>query len=195
MILPQDFYFEDTVTVAKNLLGKVLHIRTTDEEFRARIVETEAYIGVEDPASHAFGDRNTPRIRSMYLEGGHSYVYMIYGMYFCLNFVTHKAGDPQAVLIRALEPLPSHPRGQTLKKKDLKTNGPGKLCKYYHINKSHDGVRLWKKNSALYVRDDSLTMKEEQIIARPRVGVDYAGEAAAWPLRFYLRDNLFVSKK
>lgn len=192
LILPQEYYMEDTTQIAKDLLGKVLHIKIQKEEFRARIVETEAYLGIDDPAAHSYGDKNTPRIQSMYQEGGHSYVYMIYGMYFCLNFVTREKGNPQAVLIRGVEPLPSH---HDVKKKDLKTNGPGKLCKYYGINRSHDGIKLWKKRSELYVSDDGFEVLKKQIVAKPRVGVDYAGEAASWPLRFYLKDNLYVSKK
>ncbi|MDG0815035.1 DNA-3-methyladenine glycosylase [Bdellovibrio svalbardensis] len=192
MILPQEFYFNDTTSVAKSLLGKVLHIQTTGQEFRARIVETEAYLGVIDPACHTFGNKKTPRTKSMYMDGGHSYVYMIYGMYFCLNFVTRTSEHPEAVLIRGLEPLPSDP---DIKKKNIKTNGPGKLCKHYHITKALDGVCLWKKKSPLFVSDDNFKVSAKNIIARPRIGVDYAGEAAAWPLRFYIADNVYVSKK
>ena len=191
-ILPQEFYFEDTTKVAKNLLGKILHIKTTGPEKLARIVEVEAYLGINDPACHTFGGRNTPRVKSMYLQGGHAYVYMIYGMYYCLNFVTRTTEHPEAVLIRAVEPLPSieNPR-----KKDLFTNGPGKLCKHYEITKNQDGVSLWRKNAALYVSEDGYKVSKSQIVVRPRIGVDYAGEAAQWPLRFYLKDNPFVSKK
>lgn len=192
MILDPEFYQDDTTKVAKNLLGKVLNIRQGKELHRARIVEVEAYLGAEDPACHTFGFRRTPRTASMYLDGGHSYVYMIYGMYYCLNFVTKDTEHPEAVLIRALEPL-DHPLVTT--KKNLKTNGPGKLCRHYQIDKSHDGLKLWKKTSDLFVTDDGLKTSKKSIEARPRIGVDYAGEAAAWPLRFYLRDNIYVSKK
>ncbi len=192
MILPRNFYSEDAVSVAIELLGKTLHIRTTDEEFCARIVETEAYLGVLDPASHIFGDRKTERTKSIYMGGGHSYVYFIYGMYNCLNLTAGTTDYPEAVLLRGLEPLPSPAH---VKKKDLKTNGPGKLCKFYHITRAHDGLRLWKKDSALYVTDDGFHIPEKQISHRPRVGVDYAGEAASWPLRFYIAGNPYVSKK
>lgn len=191
MILPQEFYFADTLSVARSLLGKVLHIQISGEEFQARIVETEAYLGVEDPACHTFGNKKTPRTKSMYMDGGHSYVYMIYGMYYCLNFVTRSSEHPEAVLIRGLEPLPTP---KDAKKKDLKTNGPGKLCKFYGITKSHDGVRLWKKSSPLYVSDDGYKISEKDIVEQPRIGVDYAGDAAFWPLRFYIADNIYVSK-
>jgi DNA-3-methyladenine glycosylase len=191
-ILPQDFYLEDTTSVAKALLGKVLHIKTTDKEYKARIVEVEAYLGIEDPAAHTFGDRKTNRTQTMYLEGGHSYIYLIYGMYNCLNFVTGPEGHPEAVLIRAVEPLHGDP---ITKKKDLRTNGPGKFCKFYDITREQNGVKLWKKNSPLFVTDDDFKVKKTSIVECPRIGVDYAGEAANWPLRFYLKDNLFVSKK
>lgn len=192
MILPQDYYIQDTTDLAKDLLGKVLHIRTGETEERARIVEVEAYLGIEDPACHTFGNRQTKRTASMYLDGGHSYVYLIYGMYYCLNVVSRTTEYPEAVLIRGLEPLTGD---RPTKKKDLKTNGPGKLCRHYNITKEQDGVRLWKKSSALYISDDDHEVKSPQVIAAPRIGVDYAGEAAGWPLRFYLKDNIFVSKK
>ncbi len=193
MILPQDFYFQDTTTVAKSLLGKILHIKITDKEYKARITEVEAYLGVEDRAAHTFGGRNTERVRSMYLDGGHSYVYFIYGMYYCLNVVTRTAEHPEAVLIRGVQPLEILSQG--VKKKDIKTNGPGKLCKHYGITKAQDGLKLWKKNSELFISEDDHELKKGSIISAPRIGVDYAGEAAQWPLRFYLKDNLFVSRQ
>ncbi|MNK06247.1 3-methyladenine DNA glycosylase [compost metagenome] len=193
-ILPQDFYERDTATVAHGLLGKVLCVRNDDGEIlRSRIVEVEAYLGVEDPACHTFNDRRTERTKSMYLHGGHSYVYLIYGMYHCLNVVTRTEEHPEAILIRAVEPLPHHQ--PPLKKKDMKTNGPGKLCKFYDITKKDDGLRLWKKSSDLYIVEDSFEVLEKQIHACPRIGVDYAGEAARWPLRFYLKDNPYISRK
>jgi DNA-3-methyladenine glycosylase len=190
MILPQDFYMQDTTDLAQALLGKVLHIRIGDKEEKARIVEVEAYLGVEDRAAHTFGDRRTKRTASMYLDGGHSYVYLIYGMYNCLNVVS-RTSEPEAILIRAVEPITGI---RPTVKKDLKTNGPGKLCKHYGITREHDGLRLWKKSSALYLSDDGHEVDPKQIVAGPRIGVDYAGEAAHWPLRFYLKDNIFVSK-
>ncbi|MGZ3773585.1 MAG: DNA-3-methyladenine glycosylase [Bdellovibrio sp.] len=192
MILPQDFYFADTETVAKALLGKVLNVNIGKEKKKARIVEVEAYLGIDDPACHTFKDRRTERTKSMYLDGGHTYVYLVYGIYYCMNFVTRTCEYPEAVLIRALQPLPEEAE---VKKKDMKTNGPGKLCKFYHITKKHDGVCLWKKSSPLYVTDDDFIVKPRQIIASPRVGVYYAGEAASWPLRFYIKDSPFVSRR
>lgn len=194
-ILPQDFYFDDTTTVARNLLGKILCVRQEDGEIlRSRIVETEAYLGITDPACHTYNDRRTERTSAMYLDGGHSYVYMIYGMYYCLNFVTRTTKEPEAVLLRAVEPLPAQDHTK-IKRKDLKTNGPGKLCRHYEIDKTHNGLKLWKKNSSLFVAEDDFKVTSRHIHSTQRIGVDYAGEAAEWPLRFYLKDNPFVSKK
>ena len=191
-ILPQKFYFADTTQIAKDLLGKILCVRTPDGKIqKSRIVETEAYLGLIDAAAHSFGDKRTNRTQSMYLDGGHSYVYMIYGMYFCLNVVTKERGHPEAILIRAVEPIPID---SSLRKKDLKTNGPGKLCRHYHINKEQDGVKLWRKESPIYICEDDFEMNKKNIVESSRIGVDYAGEAAHWPLRFYIKDNIFVSK-
>lgn len=192
MILKPSFYLSDTEEVAKNLLGKVLNIRSSEGLQKARIVEVEAYLGIGDPACHTFENRRTQRTEAMYLEGGHSYVYLIYGMYHCLNFVTRTPAHPEAVLIRAVQPLPS---ADSPKKKDLSTNGPGKLCKHYGITREHNGLSLWKKSSLLYVSDDGFKVSPQDIVARPRIGVDYAGKAAKWPLRFYLKNNPFVSRK
>lgn len=106
--------------------------------------------------------------------------------------MTRTPEHPEAVLIRALEPLP-HVANPL--KKDIRTNGPGKLCRHYGITRKHDGLKLWKRNSEIFVSDDGFSVNEKQLAARPRIGVDYAGEAAAWPLRFYLKDNPYVSKK
>lgn len=193
MILNQDFYFQKTEDVAKQVLGKILYFRNDKKEISAgRIVETEAYLGVRDPAAHSFGDRNTNRTKTMYLEGGHAYVYFIYGMYNCLNFVTRDEGTPEAVLIRALEPV--HVTGAKPAKKDLHTNGPGKLCRSFGITKEQNGARLWKKSSGLWVEDDGYQVKPQQIVRAPRIGVDYAGEAAQWLLRYYIKESFWVSR-
>ncbi len=193
MILDQDFYLQKTETVAKKLLGKVLYFQNENQQtLTGRIVETEAYTGVQDPACHTFGNRQTERTKTMFLEGGHSYVYLIYGMYNCLNFVTRNEGIPEAVLIRALEP--THHTGEKPAKKNLFTNGPGKLCRHLGITKAQNAQKLWKKKSGLWVEDDGYKVSAKQIVSAPRVGVDYAGEAAQWPLRFYLKDSFWVSR-
>lgn len=194
MIVPQSFYFQDTEKVARELLGKILHFSPDKKNhFQGRIVETEAYLGVKDAAAHSFGDRKTARTQVMYLAGGHSYVYLIYGMYHCLNFVTQEEGNPQAVLIRAVEPVPKP--HQKIAKKDLLTNGPGKLCRAWGLSREHNGLRLWKRNSGLWLEDDGHSLTSKQIVTAPRIGVDYAGEAAQWPLRFYSKDSPWVSRR
>jgi DNA-3-methyladenine glycosylase len=183
--LPPSFYQKKTEIVAQRLLGKNLCRRWRGKVFRYRIVETEAYLGIGDPACHTFGGRNTQRVQSMYLDGGHSYIYLIYGMYYCLNVVTKTPRHPEAVLIRAVEPLQPE--------KDIHTDGPGKLCRHLHLTKKEDGLSLWKKSS-LWI-EDAPAVPKKNIVAKKRIGVDYAGSAAKWPLRFYLRGNSYVSRQ
>lgn len=127
----------------------------------------------------------------MYLAGGHAYVYLIYGMYDCLNVVTRSSEEPEAVLIRAIEPL-DFVSGSKLKKSEIPTNGPGKLCRFWNISRAQDGAALWTRKSPIWIEDGE---RAEKIVATRRIGVDYAGEAADWPLRFYLSGNPFVSKR
>ncbi|MES2963132.1 MAG: DNA-3-methyladenine glycosylase [Bdellovibrionota bacterium] len=195
-ILPLSFYDRDTAKVAKELLGQhLVRVMPDGRRVVARIVETEAYIGIEDGACHAFGDRRTKRTSSLYLGAGHSYVFLIYGMYECFNVVTRKSGDPQAVLIRALEPVEGIEimRENRTVKRDLDlTSGPGKLCRALAIDRSLDAHRL--DEVPLFI-EESKRVFPSKIEASPRIGVDYAGEAAAWPLRFHERDNPYVSKR
>jgi DNA-3-methyladenine glycosylase len=194
VVLKQDFYTRDTKKVSLELLGKVLfHKNKFGDILSGRIVEVEAYLGAEDAAAHSFGDRKTARTQTMYLDGGHSYVYLIYGMYNCLNIVTQKEGQGEAVLIRALEPV--HISGEKVHKKHLNTNGPGKLCRHLGITREHNGLKMWKKTCGLWVEDDGYEVLPKQIVKTTRIGVDYAGEAASWPLRFYLKNSVWVSKK
>jgi DNA-3-methyladenine glycosylase len=177
-MLPQDFYLRDTVTVAQDLLGKVLCFRSSmGFVWRGRINDVEAYLGITDPASHAFRGRRTPRVRSMYLQGGHAYVYMIYGLHHCLNVVTRSEKEPEAVLIRGVE---------LLAETSFKTNGPGKLCAVYGISKKQDGLPLFEPTSPLWIETDAQPQLAINSQHLPRVGIDYAGEAAHWPLRFTL---------
>lgn len=186
-MLDSSFYLQDTKTVAKDLLGKVLCFRKSKSRlYRGRIVEVEAYLGIDDPAAHTYKGRNTDRVKSMYLTGGHAYVYMIYGLHFCLNVVTREEGTPQAVLIRALEPLDPI---------ELGMNGPGKLCKAFGITKEQNGLSLFQKSSPLWIEEDDFQVKARDIVKATRIGVEYAGEAAKWPLRFYLKGNPHVSRK
>ncbi len=181
-ILPQDFYFNETVWVAKNLLGKIL-VRKYRGKIRAgRIVETEAYLGGDDPACHSFGYRKSLRNQSMFLAGGHSYVYFIYGMYFCFNVVTKSEKYPEAVLIRAVEPLAGIKSA---------TNGPGKLCIAMNIDKKLDGLPL--NNGPLFIAESEEKIKSK-MGSSARIGISHKNAAKDWPLRFYITDNPYVSK-
>lgn len=196
-ILPQAFYREDTKSVAQALLGKVLCHRKSDGRLlMGRIVETEAYLGVDDPACHTFKDKKSAKNRSMYLDGGHAYIYVIYGMHYCLNLVTRTPAHPEAVLLRAIEPIgdAALPAKRPAAKANLESNGPGKLCRYLGLTKEQDGVPVWNESSGLWVLD-APPVPTAEVAARPRIGVDYAGEAAAWPLRYYVIGNRYVSKQ
>jgi len=185
-MLKQSFYQRETKQVALDLLGKVLCFQKSKTRiFRGRIVEVEAYLGIEDPAAHTFNGRKTKRVTSMYLPGGHSYIYMIYGLHHCLNVVTQKE-QPEAVLIRALEPL---------EPLECKTNGPGRLCAAWGLTKVQDGLPLFQPSSPLWIEEDDFSVKDRDIVKTTRIGVEYAKEAALWPLRFYLKDNPHVSRK
>lgn len=178
--LPERFYLRDTVTVARDLLGKTL-VRCVDgRRLSGRIVETEAYLGREDLASHAARGRPSGRAAPMYLRGGHAYVYLIYGMHHCFNVVADEADRPGAVLVRALEP-----HDDALGR----TDGPGRLCQALRIDRGLNGVSL--SSDALWIEaaDDASL----EIDSGPRVGVGYAGEWAARPWRFWVRDNRWVS--
>lgn len=194
--LPLSFYDRDTAKVAKELLGKhLVRMMPGGRRLVGRIVETEAYVGIEDRACHAFGDRRTKRTSSLYLGPGHAYVFLIYGMYECFNVVTREAGEPQAVLIRALEPVEGIEgmRENRHVKKDVDlTSGPGKLCRALAIDRSLDAHLL--EGPPLFI-EDAPRVAAPRIEASPRIGVDYAGEHAKWLLRFHEKDNPFVSKR
>lgn len=186
--LPFSFYDRDTKKVAQDLLGKIIQHRYKNKIFRARIVETEAYLGIMDRACHTFGDKRTPRTRSMYLAGGHAYIYFIYGMYHCLNVVTRDEKSPEAVLIRAAQPI----SGFSNIKDHKLLSGPGKLCREMKITKKEDGLVF--NSETLQILDDDFKIKSSQIIACPRIGINYAQEAKNWLLRFYIKDNPCISR-
>jgi DNA-3-methyladenine glycosylase len=195
--LPRSFYRRPAETVARDLLGRFLVRELNGERLVLRLVETEAYLGAPDRASHAWDGRRTPRNESLYLAGGHAYVYMIYGLHFCLNAVTGEAGVGSAVLLRAGEPVEGEERmrenrGWTRVPKpgDL-AGGPGKLCQALGIGRELDGVLLDRPPLFIATGEPAA---EAEIVASPRIGVDYAGEAALWPLRFSLRGHRHVSK-
>jgi len=194
--LPKTFFQHDTVTVARALLGCVLWRRLEHGEvLAARIVETEAYLGANDMASHARRGLRSARNESMYLEGGHAYVYFTYGMHWCLNVVTQEAGLAEAVLLRAAEPV----RGVELMrerrpkaKKDIDLmNGPGKICMALDVDRRLDGESL--RGDTLWLSPRDIDVAEDDIAVSPRIGIDNSVDAAAWPLRFFLRGNRNVS--
>lgn len=195
LVLSPSFYQRNTKAVARALLGKKLVRIYKGERLSGIITEVEAYMGIKDKAAHVYGGRRTLRTEAMYAAGGISYVYLIYGMYYCLNAVTEKKEVPQAVLVRSLEPLEGIKTMQALRKnsniKNL-TTGPGKLTQAMHITKSENGLSLG--SDALFI-EEGITVSKSNIIKTTRIGVDYAGDHAAWPLRFYIKDNSFISKK
>ena len=194
--LPREFYLRDAREVARDLLGKELVRESPEGSTSGMIVETEAYLGVIDRASHAFGGRLSSRTAVMYEEGGRAYVYFIYGMYWCLNFTTREQGVPEAVLIRALQPMSGielmlRRRGSVVKRAATLTNGPGKLCLAMAIDGSLYGEDLC--GDRLFVREQSL-LPVGEVVMSPRVNIDYAQEARHHEWRYYLQDNPYVSK-
>ena len=194
MKLTHEFYGRPTLEVARKLLGKVLVRRLNGRNLAGKIVETEAYVGPEDLACHASKGK-TARTAIMFEQGGHAYVYMIYGFYFCLNAVTESRDFPAAVLIRALEPL-DHVRvmRRLRKNPERDTNiasGPGKLCMAMAIDKSLNGFDL--TGNTLWIEDRGF--EAGSIDSTPRIGVDYAGEYKDKPWRFLIRGNPHVSRR
>lgn len=193
--LPLIFFMRaDVVAIAKELLGKVL-VTVFDGEFTSgRIVETEAYEGEIDKASHASKGR-TKRTDVMYGEGGTVYVYLCYGIHQMFNIVTAGQGIPHAILIRAVEPIDGIDimLKRTGKKKfeASLTSGPGKVGKAFGFHTSQCGLSL--VNSEIFIAEDEIKLQKTDIVSSPRVGVAYAGDHAAWHYRFYIKGNKFVS--
>jgi DNA-3-methyladenine glycosylase len=187
--LNADFYIRDEVDlIAKELLGKVLVVQSGKKNLAARIVETEAYAGVIDAASHAFKNKRTERTETMYMSGGSAYVYLCYGMHNLFNVVTNKKEIPHAVLIRAVEPL-FEVSTPTKKNKRLPGSGPALVTKLLGIDKSHNGISLLKDQ--IYIAEDGY--KPKSIAVSPRIGVDYAGNAAKWLYRFFIDEHKHVT--
>jgi len=180
--LPRSFYDRPTTTVAQELLGKYLVHYVDNKPRIGRICEVEAYLGPGDKAAHS-SKGLTPRTRAMFGPPGHAYIYLIYGMHHCMNVVTEAQGSGTGVLLRALEPI------YTLTEN---THGPGRLCKAMEIDKRLYGHDLCSDNLYLARRPEEVV--QEEFASSPRIGVDYAGEWAAKPLRFYLKNSPWVSK-
>lgn len=196
--LPKEFYLrKDVVRIAKELLGKIIVTKFDGIITAARIVETEAYNGAVDKASHAYANRRTNRTEIMFAEGGVAYVYLCYGIHHLFNVVTNIKDTPHAVLIRAAEPLTGTPHMmQRTQKKVLDntlTRGPGNISKALGIYTTHTGISL--QSEQLYIADDGYRLKPSMIGISPRIGVDYAAEDALLPYRFVVKDNPYVSGK
>lgn len=197
--LPRSFYArEDTLAVARELLGKVLVVvGATQARVSGVIVETEAYLGAEDRASHAYNNRRTARTAVMYLRGGTAYVYFVYGMYYQFNVVTGPENIPHAVLIRAVEPVEGLDVMRAMRpvRRDIDlTSGPGKLCRAMGIDISLNGAdllgdRVWIEAA----RDKS--MAQPLVMSGPRIGISYAREHAMLPWRFWIDGNPYVSRR
>lgn len=194
--LPREFYLsKNTAKIARDLLGKLLVV--PDERGRrvsGSIVEVEAYLGEPDRAAHSFGGRRTPRNDVMYGTGGDVYVFFVYGMYYLLNIVTGPAEHPHAILIRGVEPIEGieimRKRRGTMRDMNL-TSGPGKLSIAFGVTRELNradltGDKIWL--------EEFQKLSKKQIEVGKRIGIDYAGEDAEKPLRFWVRNNPFVSK-
>lgn len=185
----------DVDAIARELLGKALVTQFDSKRTSGIIVETEAYGGPEDKASHAHGNRRTARTESMFLAGGHAYVYLCYGIHHLFNIVTGPKDYPAAVLIRAVEPLEGIPemlRRRKFKKVDPRlTAGPGALTQALGITTAHDRENLL--TGSILITDISQKISAKNILASPRVGVQYAGEHATLPRRYRVKDNSFTS--
>ncbi|MBQ7196809.1 MAG: DNA-3-methyladenine glycosylase [Synergistaceae bacterium] len=190
--LQRDFYLRDVNLIARDLLGKIL-VHESDEGIASGvIVETEAYKGPEDKAAHTYNNRRTSRTEIQFREGGYAYVYMIYGMYFCFNVTANLPNMPEAVLIRALEPLDGvdlmKGRRKTDKLKNL-CSGPGKLCAALGINKEDNGEDLC--GGKIYILDGG--KRKLKIKTSPRINIDYAEEYKNFLWRYFIEGNEFVS--
>ena len=195
--LPESFYLNtDVVHLAKSLIGKYLFTFIDGVTTGGYIVETEAYNGVIDRASHSYGNRITPRTKTMFMQGGIAYVYLCYGIHEMFNVVTSGEGQPHAILIRAIQPTEGVDemlfRRSMDKLKPNITQGPGSVARALGISRAINAISL--QSDTLWIEDRGLIIPDEDIVAGPRVGVDYAGEDALLPYRFYVKGNVYVSK-
>jgi DNA-3-methyladenine glycosylase len=194
--LPTQFYEgTNVILIAKELIGKIIVTNFDGLITTGRIVETEAYIGLTDKASHSFNGKRTARNEHMYAAAGTAYVYICYGMHHLFNVVTNAAEIPDAVLIRAVEPLTGIDvmlkRTGRLKLDNTLTKGPGNAAKALGISKGHSGINLIKNE--IYIAEDGFEIPVTEIGMSRRIGVESSGEAALLPYRFYVKANRFVS--
>lgn len=193
MKLNKEFYLTDGLTLSRALLGKIICRATQDGVLKARIVETEAYLGNGDKAAHASKGK-TKRTEVLFEEGGKAYIYLIYGMYCCLNISANHADIPDCVLIRALQPLEGM---ENMKKNRRQTdekclcNGPGKLCQALQLNKNDNATAL--TGDSLWLEDDGFVVRK--VGTSCRIHIDYAQEAKEYPWRFFIADSPWISVK
>ena len=187
MLLSRAFYLQDdVVAIARDLIGMTLHTRIDGRYVSAIISETEAYAGVDDGASHAFGGRLTARNRTMYAEGGRAYVYICYGIHHLFNIVTHQEGIPHAVLVRGVRVLDGVEHVERRRgRRNPTTEGPGTAAQAMGIRRVHDGTDLL--GPTIWIEDDGTRYPANAIVSGPRIGVAYAGNDAILPYRFLLR--------
>lgn len=190
------YHSDDVVSLSRDLLGKYLFTCIDGIATGGYIVETEAYNGIIDKASHAYGNRQTPRTKTMFMQGGIAYVYLCYGIHEMFNIVTSGEGQPHAILIRAIQPTDGidtmlHRRNMLTLKPNI-TAGPGSIAKALGISRNINAFSL--QSDTIWVEDRGLTFPDEQIAAVPRIGVSYAAEDALLPYRFYVKGNIYVSK-
>ena len=205
----RDFFQQDGINLAKGILGKYLIREYNGKQLVSKIVETEAYMGVNDKAAHVYGDKRTDRTMPLYLDGGHIYVYLIYGMYYCLNISANKENIPECVLIRAIEPIKgieeicenrykkNYSNLSSYQKKNI-SNGPGKLCMALNIDKSLNSKSILDNElyiSDFYYKEDKKIYAEDkfEIETDKRINIDYAEEAKDYLWRFYIKGNKYVS--
>ena len=189
------FVRKDTLRIAGDLLGKLLVVPDANgERVSGMIVETEAYLGVDDKAAHSYGGRRTARNEITYAEGGHVYVFFVYGMYYQLNLVAGFVDHPHVILIRAVEPVEGieimRERRGEMKDTNL-TSGPGKLCIAFGIDRGLNGDDL--HGDRIWV-EEYRNFRKPEILSGPRVGIDYAEEFIEMPWRFWVKGNPYVSK-
>jgi DNA-3-methyladenine glycosylase len=196
-LAPSFYERGDVVAITRELLGKILATNLNGHLTAGRIVEAEAYNGPYDKASHSYGNRRTKRTEVMYATGGVAYIYLCYGIHQMFNVVTNVKDIPNAILIRALEPIAGIEamltRSNKLVHKFDLTRGPGNVGKALGLHTTQTGTSL--QSDEIFIADDGTRYHESEIIVTPRIGVDYAAEDALLPYRFFVKNNRYVSGK
>jgi DNA-3-methyladenine glycosylase len=197
MRFEREYFLRDALEVGPEILGHYLIRKIDDKLVKTMIVEVEAYVGPDDKGAHTYNNRRTARTEPMFSIGGYAYVYLIYGMYNCINIVCQQEGKPEALLIRAVEPLNEidilTANRNSIKNIHNLSNGPGKLCSALKIDRTFSGYDLINgKELYLEVNEEK---KDFEIVRAKRIGIDYAGEYKDKLWRFYIKNNKFISKK